>query len=139
MGSGADLNDGRRCGRGRGFGGFCPAAGRSGLVGDGFDLVVRVDDEFAVAFGVLDADPDGALEGLRFADDEGQGVVAEFLHGVSGGDDAGVARDDDLGGAVVPDDGPDVGKGHNLRWCGAHELLPYVCGGGRAAFRRRAG
>ena len=95
-------------------GGFCPAAGRAGFVGDGFDLVVRVDDEFTVAFGVLDLDPDRALERLRFADDEGQGVVAEVLQGFPGRDDAGVARDDDLGGAVVADDGLDAGKGHEL-------------------------
>jgi hypothetical protein len=98
-----------------------------------------VHDEFTVPFGILDLDPDGALQCLRFDHDEGQGTAAEFLHGVSGRNDAGVPRDDNFGGAIVADDGPDVGKGHDLDWCSTHELLPYVGEMEGAAFRTRAG
>jgi hypothetical protein len=78
-----------------------------------------VDDQFAVAFGVLDADPDGALQRLGFAHDKGQGVLAQVLQRLPCRDDAGVACDDDLGGAVVADDGLDVRErpGPLLMWC----------------------
>jgi hypothetical protein len=97
-----------------------------------------VHDQFTVPFGVLDLDPDGALERLRLAHNKSQGVVAKILQGLPGGNDAGVARDDDLGGAVIADHGPDLRKGHGLGWCTTHELLPYVDVGWRGAALRTA-
>jgi hypothetical protein len=86
-----------------------------------------VHDQFAVPFGILDLDPDGALQSLGLAHHEGQGVVAKILQGVPVRNDAGVSGHNDLSSAVVADDGPDLRKGHDLGWCSTHELLPYVC------------
>jgi hypothetical protein len=81
-------------------------------------------DQFTVPFGVLDPDPDGALERLCLAHHKSQCIVAQILQGVSGRNDAGITRDDNLSGPVMADHGPDSRKGHDLGRCSTHELFP---------------
>ena len=65
-------------------------------------------------FGILNLDPNRALQSLGLAHDEGECVAAEVLQCVPVGDDAGVTGHNDLRGAVLADDGLDAWKGQDL-------------------------